>query len=116
MCVLLVPSSLHTCFDLRWHSGIIKCLESELNHFSTDELNDSTTDVDCLAITPEHPSKIKVDNLLYLRRIVFRHFKIDDKLERPYKVIYIPEFKTPQEGTFIIANALTIVLIWCLIR
>ena len=87
-CILFIPNNLHTSNDLRWHSGIIKCLESEVDSFSTKKMNNSNKNLDCLIINPEHPSKINVDNLFYLRNIIFKHFKINDKLEDTYKVFY----------------------------
>tara|TARA_Y100000768_G_C23923775_1_gene656380 strand:+ start:336 stop:1103 length:768 start_codon:yes stop_codon:yes gene_type:complete len=87
-CILLITDNLHTSNDLRWHSGIIKCLESEVDSFSTKKMNNSNKNLDCLIINPQHPSKINVDNLFYLRNIIFKHFKINDKLEDTYKVFY----------------------------
>ena len=85
--ILLIPQHIITNFQTRWHSGILKILESNIDNFSIqikDNIKHANTDM----IKPQHPSKINVNNLKKLREFTYKYYNISYTLNVSYKILY----------------------------
>jgi len=84
--ILLVPQHIISNFQTRWHSGILKILESNIDNFSL-QIKDNSRHVNTYIIKPQCPSKINVNNLKKLREFTMKYYNISYPLNISYKIL-----------------------------